>query len=793
MRIILITLITIIASQALTLKINSGRYDNKPYSVLHLEHDEPFNCSSKKTIRDKVYEYVCEVEGVALNRFSTSQNQFFRVSSNIKNKLFSIKIEAKEDIAMYPIEHDLKDGAEIEWHKDKLSKHWVFIGFSGTLPVLTDKKKPKGLSFPLELTGTDKPYIGALDLNKNPLYFDSSEDVKTFLDVKQIFEDEKYEDTIILIDEYLEKNPESLFESDFLLYKIKALTLLGTEDAAEQNIVLTDQWIKSYPSNEHIPEVLVNAAQTYMRMRQEDQARNILKTVIEQHPQTRFAPLAKIYLGDIDYHDTALANGEAVAERLYVDALYSTKDIEIASMAAMRLGEINATDDRIKQADEYYRKVLKSNTDHMIKEPKSAYQLAKKLRLKKMYKLSADIGAAIIPKINRNHEIFETLLYDTATWYAKANEIDKAIKYYQLYVKKFPNSDFSVSVKKELDMLVFRQKNPNNEDLLAKYDKLIEEYRDQDIARKATYHKVELLRDMKRYDDALALEDEIMRIPSTEAPDKEKLIHEVAKLLAIKSLDSDCFKAVTLIKKYKVELEESLDKKVYKCYYQSYSYDEAITVGRKYINSSDLATKLDWLYNTEKALFKKGKYTDVLKISKDILELSNMLNTEKYNDVYYDLFDVHVRLNEMDKLLEIVNKIEKNFPNKLENIKVYKKMISIAQRNRDSFMVIDYARKLMDIQKRYKLTQESPWVEMTAINTYISLNRLEAALSISKDALKNDKLTKVDRAKMLYSQAKVYQKMNNFPKQREVLEECSNISSMSQWVNLCKEALKWSD
>jgi tetratricopeptide (TPR) repeat protein len=793
MRILLLALLSVITLQALSLKINSGRYDKSPYSILHLTHQEPFSCVAKKTMRDKVYEYVCEVEGVALNRFATSQSRFFRISSDTKDKVFSIRIEAKEDIALYPIEYDLKASPEVEWHKDIKSKHWVFVGFLGKLPVITDKKKSKGLSFPLEMTGTSKPYIGALDLNKNPLHFDSSDDVKTFLDVKQIYEDEKFEDVVELIDEYLEKNPESIFESDFVLYKIKALSAMNTEDSSEKNIKLTEEWIKSYPSNENIPEVLVHSGKAYSRMRQEDHAKKIFDTVIEQHPKTKYAALAKLYLGDINYHDTTMANGEAVAERLYVDALYSTKDIEVASMAAMRLGKVSVTDDKLKSADEYYRKVLDSNKEHMIKDPKAAYALAKRLRLKKMYALSADIGAAILPNLTRTHEIYETLLHDTAAWYAKAQDVPNAIKYYQLYLKRFPNSDFSVSARRELDMLVFKQENPDNEELLAKYDKLIDEYKDQDIARKATYHKAELLKSMGRYDDALALEDELMRIPESEAPNKEALVHEIATLLAKKSLDTECFKAVTLIKKYDVKLEEEFDKKVYNCYYQSYSYQDAIDISKKYINDKDLATKLDWLYNTEKALFKKGSYNEVLTISKDILELSDMLKTKQYDDVYYDLFDVHVRLNETDKLVSIVNKIEKSYPMDLKNIKVYKKMIILSQRASDSFMVIDYARKLIAIQKRFNLTQESPWVETVAIETYISLNRLESALSIAKEALDNSKLSDDDRAKLLYSQAKVYQRMGNIPKQKITLEECSSISSMSQWVNLCKEALKWSE
>jgi tetratricopeptide (TPR) repeat protein len=793
MRIILVYFISIVTIFALSLKINSGKYEKQPYSVLHLEHSIPFQCTPHKTAREKVYEYVCNVENVALNRFATSQNDFFIISSTTKGGKFSVKIESKADMILYPIEYDLKDKPSIEWHKGVKSKHWIAVGFVTKLPIITDKKEPKGISFPVEITGKAKPYIGALDLDKKPLHFESSEDVKTFLDVKQIYEDEKYEDAIMLIDEYLSKNPNSIFESDFILYKIKSLGDMGGEENAEQNGKLTEDWIKSYPSNENLPEVLVYAGLALERMRQEDQAKRYFNTVIDQHSKSKFASLAKVYLGDIFYHDTAVANGEAVADRLYREALYATNDIEIASMAAMRLGEINASGDDIKRANEYYRKVLEANKEYMLKDPKKAYALTKKLRLKKAYLLAADIGAALVDKLHRGHEIYESLLNDTATWYAMGKNVPKAIKYYQLYLKTYPNSDYTNSVKRELDLLVFEENNKSNEEKMKKYDYLIEEYKDQDIAMKALYHKVLLLKDMKKYRDALALEDELLRIPEDEAPNKNEIIKDIATELTKESLDKECFLSVELIKKYDVKLNEDYDKKVYKCYYQSFSYQDAIDIGKKYLKSSDLDTKLLWLYNTEKALFKKGDYNQVLAIAKDILALSDTLKTSDYNDVYYDLFEVYSRVNDFDTLVDLLGKIEKNFPMKLENIKVYKKIILLAQTRRDSFMVIDYARKLMEIQKRYNISQESPWIESVAIDTYLSLDRLEQALSVSKEAIENPKINDSDKAKILYSQAKIYQKMGNIPKQKESLQECSNINAMSSWVNLCKEALKWSD
>lgn len=791
MRVILFFLLSFISLQALSIKINSGKFEQKPYSILHLEHEKEFNCIANKTMRDKVYEYVCDVDNVALNRFATSQNNFFILSSNVDNGKFSIKIEGKQDMIMYPIEYDLKNKQTIEWHKDTKSKHWIVLGFSGKIPVITDKKEQKGLSFPLDSTGSAKPYIGALDLDKNPLYFETSDDIKTFLDVKQIYEDEKFEDVVVLVDDYLEKNKNSLFESDFMLYKIKALGDIGGEEQAEKNMALTDKWIKSFPSNENLAEVMVYAGLAHARAKQEEQAKAYFNKVIQQHPKSRFASLAKIYLGDIYYNDLTLTNGQMMADKMYRDALYNTDDIEIASMASMRIGDVSTDADDLKRADEYYRKVLNANKEHMLKDPKKAYALIKKLRLKKAYLLAADIGASLLDKISKNHEIYESLLNDVATWYNMGRNISKAIDYYQLYLKLYPGSDFSNNVKRELDLLIFEENGKSAEEKLKKYDYLIEQYKSQDIAMKAVYNKAKLLYDLKRYDEALALEEELYRIPAKDAPDVKELIGDITKALAIASLDNNCYQSVQLIKRYNVRLEDTYDKKLYKCYYQTFEYQSAIDICNKYIQSKDLATKLDWLYNIEKALFKKGEQSEVLKISKDILELSNLLKTTMYNDIYYDLFEVYAQTNDISRLSEFVSKIETHYPDRLENINVYKKMVVLGQNSRDNFIIIDNARKIIQLQKKHGISQETPWIETIAIDTYLALDKLEQALEIAKEASVNPKIKDADRAKILYSQAKIYQKMGNMSKQKQTLEECSSIGSNSQWVVMCKEALKW--
>jgi tetratricopeptide (TPR) repeat protein len=154
------------------------------------------------------------------------------------------------------------------------------------------------------------------------------------------------------------------------------------------------------------------------------------------------------------------------------------------------------------------------------------------------------------------------------------------------------------------------------------------------------------------------------------------------------------------------------------------------------------------------------------------------------------MFFNYVRFKNNDKIIETVKKIEDSFDANIKSVKIYKKMIQIGTSNRDDYMIIDYARKLMKLQDDLNIKQESPWVETIAMNTLLNLGRAKEALKISEKLLRL-KLTKEEKAKALYTQANIYQKLEDKKRQKVSLEKCSKIDISSSWVNLCKDSLKW--
>jgi tetratricopeptide (TPR) repeat protein len=790
MRVLLFIILLTISLFAIDIKVNNSFYKGKPFSILHIKYDIPFQCEDKKTLRKRVYETTCTINKPILSRFATKSNKFFKISSNNLNDKFIIKVEALQNIHKYPIENELKDSPTIKWDKSQTSKHWVFIGYSDELPIIEDKEEINGVNFPIGIMQHSRPYIGNLDLNKKPIQYETASDAKTMVQLEELYKAEKYLEVLELVNDFTRSGTYTEFESDLGIYKIRASSKIITEDNAWDILTLIDKWIKKYPSNQYLAEALAYKGLALFNIKQEDPARDVLQKIIDNHKDSKFIDLARVYMSDIIREDTKMANRDSVTERLLLNALYNTKDLEIASMASMRLGKLYYDTNDYEKASQFYDKVLKANSDFFIKDLEHTHQLAIKLSLKKAFKIAADIGANLLKKAVKTSYIYEMALNDTARWYAEAGDIEEAIKFYQKYLKEFKDGEFVAIVKRELDLLVFKSNNDDPEVLLEKYDKVIQSYKNEPIAIKAKFQKAKLLAKIKKFQEALDTVDTIIDPAEEEAPDFNNVVKDIATNATKNFLENDCITAVQVIDKYNVTLDSDFDNKLFYCYYNAFEYQDAIDIANKYVSSTDLNIKTQWLYNMEKAMFKKGDYESALKTGEDVISLFDFVKTEKYNDIYYDMFFNYVRFKNSDKIVETVKKIEDKFEANTKSIKMYKKMIQIGTGNRDNYMIIEYARKLMKLQDRLKMNQESPWVETIAMNTLLNLERPKDALKISEKLLRQ-KLTKEEKAKALYTQANIYQKLDDKKRQKVSLEKCSKIDISSSWVNLCKDSLKW--
>lgn len=766
--------------------VNSAVEDKKPYSILHLMDEEAFNCSSTEDEHANTIEVTCTFKKVPNNTlFNESKSQFFTLKRESFGGRFLIRIIPTKKAKLYQANFDLKKSDNIDSNYQQYSTHWFVIGYSDYIPFL---KKPKddGINFPVSISSVDTPFIGPLDINKNPIFLNDRTDVTYYLDIKKDLQAEEYKGVVESVDEILREYPNTMFKSDFVLYKLRALA--NIEDMSDELIEIAKVWIKQYSSNEAIPEVLLLMAKGYLKLGINSEAEYFFDRIITEHFESKFAKLALVHLGDDKFSNGATSS----AVELYEKALYSTKDVEVATIAALRLATLHLRDNKKKLAKEFYDKVINANMPYIIKDDKKGYELAKELGEKELFSVSKKIGLALLEKIddNRMNDLFEPVVKDTAYWLEKDGDYKEAYELYHKYLNTFAFGDFTSFVELRLDNLFFEMGDSNVTKTLAKYDELMEQYAGGEIANKALYKKVKLFLDLKRYEDVLSLEDKLADLDDNIAPDKNETIITAVTNLAINRVEeTKCRDAMKYIGNYGITLSEDYDKELAYCAINTADYDLVIKLSERNLDSKNLNEKLEWMMLYIKALTKVRDYYKAIDLGRDILKLSSMLGKDEYKrEIYYSIFEATKNLKKEDKLIEVAREIEEEFEGDFKNIDIFKSMIKIGTKRNDDMLVSTYAKKIIDLQNKFKSFIESPQIELLYIQSLMDLNKLNEVIEFSKK--EPNKLTDSSKIRFNYLLGVTYQKLNMQKEAKAKFSECTTINADSSWKKLCQEALK---
>ncbi|RTZ93223.1 MAG: hypothetical protein DSY93_00030, partial [SAR324 cluster bacterium] len=71
---------------------------------------------------------------------------------------------------------------------------------------------------------------GRNKLNIKPVFLRDNRDVETFIEIKKAFENGKYSKAYDLATDAMEQYPSSIFGSDFLRYRLKALVQMDMKE-----------------------------------------------------------------------------------------------------------------------------------------------------------------------------------------------------------------------------------------------------------------------------------------------------------------------------------------------------------------------------------------------------------------------------------------------------------------------------------------------------------------------------------------------------------------------------------
>lgn len=782
----IITLFPQIAT-SLEISINSGIENKEPYSVLNITHNEPFRCNQKIDVYGRVVEIICEFEKSPANRFTRSENIFFKISSDVENKKFIVKIVPKKNSYMISIDGSFKDGMVVWEKKAEVAKRWQIIGYDKELPFIKPKKS-EGINFPISINSFNTPIIGAIDISKKPLKIEEGRDVPVYLAIKNNIENEMYEQALFEIDDAIKSFPNSIFSKEFLFFKAKALYNLPHLEKEEEIIDIAKAWIKKYPSDEAVPEMLLMLATSYNKLGLADESNYYFERIFTEHVGQKYEKVAKIAFGDIQLQK----GNHQKAMDLYNQALSETDDLDVASLAATKIAQRYLDTGDIKNATTFYTKVFNANLNFLLKDKTKAYELAKTLAEKGSYELAYKIALALRDRVDKQEIVYDSIFKDAAYWLELSGDKKGAYRMYKDYLTTFINGgEHEQFVRERLDRLFFDIDEDNLSQKIDKLNSLMSEYPNSDIYQKALLYKVKLYANNKNYSAVLGLKDEILALDeknssfSIEA--KEVLIDSAKKLAQDALQKDDCKIALALRLEYNLTLDMLFDKKLFSCAKRLSSYELAKEIAKKYINQKDLKERLFWLYEIAKVYFLAKEYALAKEASNDAFNLANSLKEERFYDILYELAFSQKELNEFEALIDSAKKVEMLLPKNSKNIELYKGIVDIALKRKDDLVVTQYAKKALELQKDLKINLYSPKLDLIYAEALIRLNTLELAIEALLGI--NDKDNEIN-AKKEYLLGYTYQKLQRFEEAKSSYKKCSEINITSPWINICKEALK---
>ena len=781
-----------VESKALSIKLNSTKENRAFIYILHITDTHPFACT-KKRLSIKQDEYICKIKGKNEVKISPKKTKALELYIKNQEKTTLIIIKPKENIKVFKLNTPLYKSKIVNNANGKFAKHWIFVFYKDKL-FLKESSKQNGINFPVDFLKDLTPIIGALDLSGTPIgYLNDSKDINDYLSIKNDYDKKRYNFVILETKKALKNFPNSIFVNDFMLYYLRAENKIlqsSDKNPSEQDlsydeiIKLGKKWIKKFPSNQNIPEVLYYIALAYQNLGQNSDAKYFFDILITEHPKNKYTKLGIIAFADNLYAQ----DQKQKAIKLYKDVLYSTKDIDVASIAADKLANIYLNAKKYKKAKIYLKKIINANPDFLLKDHQKAYDMALKLSADGLNDLSEQMLEKLLKKLKREPDLKELIIKKLGDIYAKDKKYKKASYYYKKYLSLYKYGNYTDEVKKSLDGMFFDINETDSTKLIRYYDGLIEKYKTGSIYERATILKAKVLMKDKKYIKAI----EILNNLEANFKDKKKvkkLKKELAISLAISSLKSDdCIKAIKYVHDYNLTLTSN-QKELANCYLQAYSYKKALNLSKKTLRKKNLSTneKLNWLDIEAKSLLSIHSYEKLNLIADDIITLSKAFKIDSfsYKGFYYKFFALY-GLKKYDLAMQSVQEIDKKFGNEFKNIEIYKKVIDLAKQRADDLMIVKYAKKIVNLQERYKSYPLSPQIEFEYVASLKRLNKDKEAIDVLKK-LSTRKNPPSVLSRIYYEIGAMSLKIGDKRGAKDAFEKCLKSKGKNSWKTLCKE------
>lgn len=780
---VLALLLTPLFLFALELSVSGGKENNTPFSIIHIKDSNHFLCESVRNDFEQTTQVICAFAQRPSQSLQPISNNFFDISFSTKKSLYFIRFQPHFKMQLFPMIFDLKHENTTFTADVKMSKEWMIVGYMKTMPFLKKETVPAtAINFPVTTQDKELPFVGGLDIKGNPIHISKIKDVSDYLAIKRFYKAKDYEKVLSLIDDVLKEYPDTVFKSELLLYQIRSYHFLENSDDL---LDIAKIFLREYASDEHVPEVLAYTARAYSAMGLYTDSDYFFERLFDEHENNRFAHLGMIYKAEqLD------ASGNAVkALKYYEKAFYATKDVDIASLAAFKMSEYYIDHNQAKMAKKYVDKILAANSDYFAQHLQESLEMAMAFSDHLKYKTAADIVGAIYAKYPTSNEDDEKMLKDQGVWLAKAGLKEEALFVFNKYLDTYKYGQFVEEVQEEKDALFFENSDMNVSVKLAEYENLIETYPNDSIGDKALYKKAKLLNSSGAYQATLDLNASLHQLDPIEYVDVDEIIHTAAKGLMRESLQAKkCRQVINLSQTYNVTLSSKWDSDIFECAFKGGNYTLAKTMASTHLKEKNITERMAWLLRYIKTDFQTGNYSEVVDASKELITLVNMERSKEYDDVRRLLFDAYQRLGNKEGMIGSISEIEKAFGLVYKDSERYAQMVTLAQNRKDDQMVVNFAMKVMQLQKKIGAYTQTPYVEFTLAQAYINLAKEREALKVL-ESLNDRNLNSEKRSRQKYQLGSLYQKLSQEDAAKTAYEESIKADENSAWAKLSKDTL----
>jgi len=767
----------------LELSVQGGEENQEEYSILHLKDSEHFLCESERDDFQVVTSVICAFNKRPIQTFENLENNFFHISSKIKDKTFFIIIKPRKKILLQAIHYDLLVDKELYRVQDDYSKHWNIIGYDKN-PVFMEKVKTSSnsINFPVPFTESEYPYVGGLDILGKPIHMTRVKDVSDYLLIKKNYQAKNYEKSLAMIDEVLGEFPDTIFKSELMLYQIRSHHELGEP---EQLIHIAKQFIREYSSDVNMAEVLADTANAYSKIALYTDADYFFDRLFDEHKGSRFAHLGYIYKAE----QLQNSGNSKKALKFYKKALKETTEKAIAAQATYQIILLNLDLGKAKKALKYVKMILDGNRKYFSSRESESIELAMKFSSYNDYQIAADIAGALLESIDKTNDNYEILLKNRGIWLAQTEHKEEALTLFNTYLEQFKYGEFVQEVKRKKDALFFDVNDENSTQKLKHFDLLINKYAGDTIASRALYEKAKLLYELKKYQDVLDLEAELKLLDPTIYEESEAFVEHSALALIEESLkNNQCIRVVNLSKNYDINLSMQWDAKLFKCYLAAGNYDKAKGIAQTHIKSKKYEKRITWLERYTKIDFALGNYTEVIDAAHELISLRS--DESKNIATYRLLFDAAQRLGDTETMLNAIQKLEALVGLVYEDIERYTQMVTLAKKLKDDTMLRNYAQKVLQLQEKAKSYTQTPYIEFTLAQSLLQDAKIQKALQVLQ-SLNDKNISNSKRSRQKYLMGTLFQKLNKLQESKKSYNESIKVDANSSWARLAKDALKF--